>query len=137
MRKNKQKAFVLPSTIVSLVVISLLSILLFSMVLATRTQNKLLERRSSAKLLEEQIFFNFKYNENSFNFDDVTIYEYDCTDDSKDISAIVAVKNGKTICFGIYDFENEAVICYQNSNIDCEIQGEDTFAFGDLEFVKV
>ena len=141
MLKKKNKAFVLPSTIVSLVVISLFSILIFSIIISIKSQNTLLARKSSEKLLEEQIFYNFKYN-GSLDFDGVTIYEfdvYDELDELPNISAIIAIKNETTICFGIYDFDNGEVICYQHDNFAYEIQEDETkvyLLYDDLTFVK-
>lgn len=135
MSKNKNKAFVLPSTIFSLVVISLLSILIFSLVLTSNTQNKLLERESNAKLLETNIFYNFKNNESS-DFDGIVVQKYVSSDD-ENVKAVIAKKGETTICFGVYDFGENTTICFQNTNYDFEIQEDQSLIFESENYTKI
>ena len=143
---KKQKGFVLPSTIVSILIMTLLSFLMISMVVTTTLSNKAFVKLSSSKITAENIFYNFKNQISSNSYsggasldledDSIETQTYTSVENSH-ISAIIATKNGNVLCFGVYDFEEETTICYQTSNYSYTITGEDVLQFDNLNFNKI
>lgn len=135
-QSKKQKAFVLPSTIFTIVFISFLMTLIFSLGTTQTLQNNLLKTQTKSNILSEEIFFNFK-NGIIQDYENVKIQEYVCTTD-ENIRAVLAQKNQKILCFGIYDFgelpDGKHTICFQKSNFDYELKDDDTLVFFDLTF---
>lgn len=136
MRKenNKKKGFVLASTLVSIVVITMVSFLMITLVTTTTVSNRYLSNYSNKKIQAEQIFNDFK-NDNLLNYEDINITTY--TNSLKtNIRAILIEKNNQKICFGIYDFSQNEVVCYQISGFNFEINENDNLIFGELIFSK-
>lgn len=135
LKSSNKKAFVLPSTIISIVVVTMLSILVFSMVLMTTTQNKIFARETESKILDEAIFYNFK-NSGSLDFENVDIQVYVSTTD-ENVKAVLATKNEQAICFGVYNFSTQQTICYQNDSFAYTIQEDEKLVFESLIFTKL
>lgn len=133
---KKQKAFVLPSTIFSIVFISFFLTLIFTLNVSATLETQLFKNQAELKIQCEKIFYDFK-NDIINEYEGIEIQEYDCNEFSS-ISAIIATKNQKVICFGIYDFGDEvnqpATICYQTSNFAYEIQEDGKLNYDDLTF---
>ena len=133
-QKSKEKGFVLPSTIVAIVILSLVSFLMVTLITTTTSSNRFLVNFSNKKILSEKIFNDFK-NDKLTSYENILIETYTNTED-KDICAVVAKKDNITMLFGIYDFSENEVVCYQFSKFDFEIEENSNLIFGDLIFSK-
>ena len=108
--KNKKKAFVLPTVIVSMLVLSLVSLLMLSAVITTKLNTGILMSRSETKLDLEKIYFDFKNNQvQTYSNYEVTTYSASNLDESSDTEykAIVVSKNEKTLLFAVCEFKKD------------------------------
>ena len=133
-QKSKEKGFVLPSTIVAIVILSLVSFLMVTLITTTTTSNRFLVNFSNKKILCEKIFNDFK-NDKLTDYENILVETYTNTE-NENICAIVAKKDDKAMFFGIYDFSKNEVICYQISKFDFEIEENTNLIFGELIFSK-
>lgn len=132
--KTKEKAFVLPSTIVAIVIISLVSFLMISLVAMSSTSNVFLINYSNKKILSEKIFRDFK-NNNLTTYENVLVQTY-TSSENENVSAVIATKNESTMFFGVYDFSKNEVVNYQISKFDFEFDENQNLIYGDLIFFK-
>lgn len=132
--RNNRKAFILPTTIFSLVVISVFSILMLTFITSMAVQNRAFKASSNNKLIAEKIFFDFK-NEMLDSYENIVVTTYISQEDES-IKAIIATKNNSVFCFGIYDFSQKNTICQQNSNFYIEFDENENLVYDNLIFSK-
>ena len=72
---KSKRGIVLPTVVVTMMVISIMSLLLLTFITSSNLNNNLLAKRSAQKLELEQIFSDFK-NNNSNTYENYTIYYY-------------------------------------------------------------
>ena len=143
-KSSKEKAFVLPTTIISMLIISIFSALILTFVMSTTLSSNLLIKNSTSKLQYEKIFYDFKTN-NLSEYDDLNYNTYSAYDlqtkqnlENENIKAIV-VFNKNSICFfGLYDFTegNECEIVIQKNNFELVFDENLNFEFYGFYFVK-
>lgn len=136
MRKNNKnkKGFVLASTLVSIVIITMVSFLMITLVTSTTVSNRYLVNYSNKKIQAEKIFNDFK-NNNLITYDEINVTTYTNSSNSN-IRAILMKKNNQNMCFGIYDFSQNETVCYQISGFDFEIDENNDLIFSELIFSK-
>lgn len=132
--KSKEKAFILPSTMVAIVILTLVSFLMMTLIVTTTTSNRYLMTVSNKKIVCEKIFSDFKSNSLT-EYENISVETYTNTE-NENICAVIAKKNNNIMCFGIYDFSTDKVVCYQTSRFDFEIDEDTNLHFGDLIFSK-
>ena len=135
---KSKRGIVLPTVVVTMMVISIMSLLLLTFITSSNLNNNLLAKRSAQKLELEQIFSDFK-NNNSNTYENYTIYYYDAYDSESNvlnlnIKGLVAKKDDTVILIAIYDFNNENVIAYKTNNIDITINDDGSFVYGNYNF---
>lgn len=109
--KNSKKAFVLPTVIVSMLVLSLVSLLMISAMVTSKLNTGLLLGKSNNKIDLEKIYFDFKNNQlHSSEKYEILTYTAEDVDETLEVTykAIVVSKNDKTLLFAVGEFEKNS-----------------------------
>lgn len=148
--KNSKKAFVLPTVIVSMLMLSLVSLLMISAMVTSKLNTGLLLGKSNNKIDLEKVYFDFKNNQlHSSEKYDILTYTADTVDGTLQgtYRAIVVSKNDKTLLFAVCEFEKNSgafvkTINYQTNDFLFEFDkledgsiNTNKLTFGSLVFI--
>lgn len=140
----KEKAFVLPTTVVSMLIISVFTALILTFVTSTTFSSNLLIKNSTSKLKYEKIFYDFKTN-NLSEYENLEYNTYSAYDiqtktnlENENIKALVVFSDDSVCFFGLYDFTdgNEKEIVFQKNNFGIVFDENSNFEFYGYYFVK-
>lgn len=106
-KNNRKKAFVLPTVIFSMVMLSLISVLMISAMIGTKLNTEILTSKSNEKLNLERIYFDFKNNNlGSYEGYEVCVYAENETNSENNFET--QEENGKS------GFSNNEITEYEN-----------------------
>lgn len=148
--KNQKRAFVLPTVIVSMLVLSLVSLLMISALVTSKVNTGLLLGKSNNKLDLEKIYFDFKNNQlQSSEKYEILTYTAENVDESLETiyKAVVVSKNENVMLFAVAEFEKNTnaftkTINYQTNDflfeyekLEDETINKNKLSFGSLTFI--
>lgn len=137
--KRNERAFVLPSTIFSIMIIMIYSILILTFVSSIALSRRVYKTRSNREIEIETVYHDFISGTLRSSYQGMDLFEFEASE-ADDIRALVCVKEGSeeltentVLCFIIRNFTENSTICYQKCDFLCDIDESGNLIYGDSE----